>query len=749
MLVTTAGRVRAWGATRTDDTSDRAVALASELDVLYGAAGRQRRLVEWRDALARRTYTRELAALLPGENAGGARERVSALAAVVREARATIVGDERVSAVTRLLLLDTLSDLESELNVSAAELLADPTLSRSELSVLARELLAGAYGGGFLTDGEDGVLRAAWPGADAGGSIALHDYARWVDHLRRVPQWAAGSVRYTFAEPLARYAALDRRASTFVDDELRGSSLIGVAAIAQRLATDVAALTGVAQNVAGETGVAAFGLNPGLASGRLRVFATADELEHGDYESSDIVVLPETIADLKPVAGIVTLGEGSPLSHVQLLARNFGIPNISIAPALLPALSALDGSEVLAAVASDGSLALLPLHDVPADVRELAAPGDRAPEQLTVPPPDLDVRRPIPLAELNAGLSGRIVGPKAANLGQLARLFPGRVAPALAVPFGIFAEHLDGDATSPRSRLAAAYAAHRNGTADDTELAAALAGIRADIAALRLSPARSAELREAMAAEFGAASGYGLFVRSDTNVEDLPQFTGAGLSETLPNIVGEERQLAAIPRVWASVLSPRAIAWRSNLLTNPEEVYASVLLMQSVPSDKSGVMVTTDLATRGPGLTVSTAWGVGGAVAGEAAETLVLHAADVELVSEAKSAYRREVDAAGGIRWQSAADGPVLTASDITALRELADEVREKYPPAFDDRGQPRPWDIEFGFVAGELTLFQIRPLVERGPQLADRVVRALVPRGAQAVERLSLDEPPRTGVSR
>jgi hypothetical protein len=54
--------------------------------------------------------------------------------------------------------------------------------------------------------------------------------------------------------------------------------------------------------------------------------------------------------------------------------------------------------------------------------------------------------------------------------------------------------------------------------------------------------------------------------------------------------------------------------------------------MQSVPSDKSGVMVTTDLATRGPGLTVSTAWGVGGAVAGEAVETLVLHAADVELV---------------------------------------------------------------------------------------------------------------------
>jgi hypothetical protein len=125
---------------------------------------------------------------------------------------------------------------------------------------------------------------------------------------------------------------------------------------------------------------------------------------------------------------------------------------------------------------------------------------------------------------------------------------------------------------------------------------------------------------------------------------------------------------------------------------------------------------------------VSTAWGVGGAVAGEAAETIVLHEDATDLVSEAKTAYRRELDPAGGIRWQSAADGPVLTASDVRALRQLAAEVGEKYPPAFDERGQARPWDIEFGFVAGELTLFQIRPLVERGPQLADRVVRALAP---------------------
>jgi phosphoenolpyruvate synthase/pyruvate phosphate dikinase len=201
------------------------------------------------------------------------------------------------------------------------------------------------------------------------------------------------------------------------------------------------------------------------------------------------------------------------------------------------------------------------------------------------------------------------------------------------------------------------------------------------------------------------------------------------LSETLPNITGTDAIIDAIPRVWASVLSPRAIAWRSSLLTNPEEVYASVLLMQSVPSDKSGVMVTTNVAGASPGVTVSAAWGVGGGVGGEATETLVLHDDGREtLVSEAKSPYRRRLRAEGGLALVPARDGPVLTDSDKQALRRLAREVGERYTPVLDADGRPRPWDIEYGFVDGELTLFQIRPLVERGPQLANRIVAALVP---------------------
>ena len=151
--------------------------------------------------------------------------------------------------------------------------------------------------------------------------------------------------------------------------------------------------------------------------------------------------------------------------------------------------------------------------------------------------------------------------------------------------------------------------------------------------------------------------------------------------------------------------------------------------MKSVPASKSGVLVTANLFEKGsPGLTASVAWGVGGAVAGEPAESVVIFENSVDSYSEAKSPYQRAIPASGGVAWLPAPSGPVLVESELAALRNLADEVNEKYAPVFDDAGNARPWDIEFGFVDGELTLFQIRPLVERGNRNAGAIIRQLLP---------------------
>jgi phosphoenolpyruvate synthase/pyruvate phosphate dikinase len=138
-----------------------------------------------------------------------------------------------------------------------------------------------------------------------------------------------------------------------------------------------------------------------------------------------------------------------------------------------------------------------------------------------------------------------------------------------------------------------------------------------------IPPSLQDALRQALVETFGPGGTVGVFIRSDTNVEDLPGFTGAGLNLTLPNVMGFEALLQGIPRVWASPFPARAFAWRQSLMTQPEHVYTSILLLESVPVDKSGVLVTQDIDSGDPAvLSVAVNEGPGGAVDGQAAESL-------------------------------------------------------------------------------------------------------------------------------
>jgi hypothetical protein len=656
-------------------------------------------------------------------------------AAALGRALATIrdLGPTSDSGTRNLALLDLSLGLERELIQEAFTTLETPARSRRELLALVQPLLDGSYGAGLLSRRErDEVVRPLERLA-AGANPQATDYAAAIQGVRRVAGWAQGAVRFSFAEALASYGALEPKAFRFVDDVLRGSAVLPLAEAATSLAADADRVAGVSHRLFGQRYGGVLGLNPGLASGRLWVMTTA-EIDGGMAPSRDeIVVLPRTVSDLAPVAGILTLAEGNLLSHIHLLARNLGIPNASLSPTLAAELASHAGREVVFAVAADGSVVVEELAMLTPEVLAVVS-GSQASSQapaakMAAPVPDLTIRRPIPLAELSAGMAGTVVGPKAANLGELATHFPGRVEQAVALPFGVFAAHVADGPGSPRAILDAAYTAHREGRLDDAGLVAAVDVARVAVEAMSLRPALDHELSAVMAELFGPPGTYGVFVRSDTNVEDLPGFTGAGLNETIPNVVDPAAQRRAIARVWASPFRERSVAWRAPLLTNPEEVYTSVLIMKSVPADKSGVMVTTDLVRRRPGLTVAAAWGVGGAVDGDAAETVVL-APDGShlLVGEAKAPYRRKMRPAGGVEWVPAASGRVLSDDEQMQLRTLAAEIGSRLEPHLGADGAPLPWDVEFGFVGGKLELFQIRPLVERGSARADRAVAALSP---------------------
>ncbi len=729
----TADRIRIWAKqlgdrSNTSESSARqANLLADNLDDLYGPTGRARRLREARALLARHTATGEISAQLEMSADLLPSSRVERIARAMQLIRQTVIG--QAQAEFRLQMLDLLSDLETELRLDVEAALRKDSHSRASLLALSEALVQAAFGAGYLSPGESMNTVAVIAQLRDSPEISVDQYLEVSRTLNRAVSWPVASVRYVFALPLQKYIALDSRSAGLVDDLLRSSSVYSLAKVTRIIAHDAQSAAGIFRSLAGKPAPALMALNPGLARGKLRVLSDA-ELAAGVQPARDeIVLVPQTIAELSPVAGILTGGEGNLLSHLQLLARNLGIPNVSVSAALLSDVAAFAGQEVVLAVDSAGSVVLQPVEKISqatiaaiSDDRQTIEPGS-----LEVPEPSLEYSDPIPLKQLKRSLSGRVVGPKAANLGELARLFPGRVAPAVALPFGMFFEHMTLGEPSPRDRLLRAYRAARLGQIREPELQALLAGIRDDISKLELTVKAREKVLESVKREFGDDADYGIFIRSDTNVEDLPGFSGAGLNETLNNVVGRDQQLAGVPRVWSSVLSPRSIAWRANLMKNPERIYASVLLMKSVPANKSGVLVTTDLVSYGPGITVSTAWGVAGAVAGEAAETLLLLPDGRErLISENKTPYSRKLAAGGGIEWHPATAGPVLSGDEKRQLRELVAEVNRKYKPVLDSDGREMPWDIEFGFVSGQLTLFQIRPLVEKGYRRAARVTRLL-----------------------
>ena len=69
-------------------------------------------------------------------------------------------------------------------------------------------------------------------------------------------------------------------------------------------------------------------LNIAKGLGRIHIIPKLDE--HVEIGFNEIVVLDEVPVQLPPVAGIITSKPSTPLSHINLLAKGWGIPNVYI-----------------------------------------------------------------------------------------------------------------------------------------------------------------------------------------------------------------------------------------------------------------------------------------------------------------------------------------------------------------------------------------------------------------------------------
>mgnify|MGYP001813873280 CR=1 FL=1 len=91
-----------------------------------------------------------------------------------------------------------------------------------------------------------------------------------------------------------------------------------------------------------------------------------------------------------------------------------------------------------------------------------------------------------------------------------------------------------------------------------------------------------------------------------------------------------------------------------------------------------------------------------------------LDGSSVRVLATATAPWRRVPDPAGGLEFLPASGSDfVLQPGEITQLIDFAVHLPQKFPPITDDEGNPAPADVEFGFVAGKLQLFQLRPFLE------------------------------------
>jgi phosphoenolpyruvate synthase/pyruvate phosphate dikinase len=638
-----------------------------------------------------------------------------------------------------------------------------------------------AYGGGLLMERERAAAVQDLGRLLADASLTRDALKQHTAQAARVVEWAQLTTLYAFEEVRLPWTHLLPSSGHIPDDVLRGSPLMVYASVLERLEDFAAGGKPVRHELFGETverDVRA--LNPGLALGRLRVAPQA-----GDYARNEVLALPETPADLEPAAGILTRGEGNVVSHVQLLARALGIPNAVLGPQPYERFLPHEGEAVFYISTPGGRVLVKTEASLTDSDRAVLAEYTRNQERsgdgalgggsakldIDVKRLDVEFSNVIDLAAMRRKDSGIRCGPKAAFLGELKNTFPDKVARGVVVPFGAYYAHYRSAPLAIPKEVSGKGLARAGeplpgfveavyeeffgrlvpSGADERALAAwiqpRLEIMRHSLEQHPLSP----ELREGIRAELERQglleSGdpnqtVGLFVRSDTNVEDLDNFNGAGLNLTLFNRKSLQDVYAGLKEVWASPFTYRSFSWRQTLIDEPLWVLPSVVILESVPTTKSGVLITADLdGTDQTKMLVATSEGVGGAVDGTPAETVVWSSSGVELITMFKSPYRRLLTPGGSEIVPSTGSEYVLSEAELSDLVTTAARIRDRFEPSPGRDGGARPWDVEFGFVEGKLWLFQARPFIGNDSLANVSALAAYEAPRAGGADRVSLDE--------
>ena len=379
-------------------------------------------------------------------------------------------------------------------------------------------------------------------------------------------------------------------------------------------------------------------LNPGVARGRLRLFRTEQEYRQTSDPLvwHDIIVMCRVPDDIPRLAGIINAEHTTPLSHTNILASGWQIPN-AVQLGILDR-DDLDGQWVSYRVDAGGSEIVLDVIDRPAEADDRPA---WLANQVALEHPETDESPIVPLNRL-VFLDHNRYGTKAANLGELcavsqhgsnrllgfyraprpprenllahlanqlgvpdagdeaaltaavARLFDEhvRVPRGIALPFSLQQRFLE---SSPPVQQAIGK----------LKMALELGAREVDALCVQLQRLiRSTRMPEEMIRQIDDAvvthlAGVGSFVvRSSSNAEDLPGFSAAGIYESINHVSTTATIFSSVKQVWASLVSPRSVRLRAQAGISLDDCYMGVIIQEQVSSTLGGVLVTCNPMNR-------------------------------------------------------------------------------------------------------------------------------------------------------
>lgn len=443
-------------------------------------------------------------------------------------------------------------------------------------------------------------------------------------------------------------------------------------------------------------------LNMAKGIGRIHVIPKLDE--HVEIGFNEILVLDEVPLQLPPVAGVITSKPSTPLSHINLLAKGWGVPNAYIKNAH-ELLKQYDGWWVEFETKRDG-------YSIKrADVNQLREYERRLKQRLDVMKPryDLSETRLLGLAQQRARLAIAFGG-KSANLGEVMNAgLPGILVPnGFTVPFYYYDQFLKANKLDD-----AIYALlnDQKFVHDPAYRRAQLTGLRGRIQAGKFDERLQAQILRRVRQEF---AGKGLFVRSSSNSEDLPKFSGAGLYTTVPNVRESQQLIEAVKTVWASLWNFEAYEARERAVIDHSKIFMAVLIQEGINSESSGVMITADPFDRENqgAIYISAKRGLGIKVVEgkKVAEQIIYRqrANAVQVLTRSDEDSLLTFDEKGGVK-EIAITGERVVLTDDVIRRLVSAAIAIKR--VFGSRDQ----DIEWAYMKGQIYIVQSRPFIAGG----------------------------------